>query len=208
MKKQLAFYFDSDSCSGCKTCQVACKDKHDLGPGNRWRRVYEISGGEWKKEGEAWIPEVFAYNLSMSCNHCEDPICLRVCPTAAITKRDDGIVLIDAERCMGCRYCEWACPYGSPQFDASTGRMGKCHLCHDYIDQGKVPVCVSSCPMRALDFGEYEALQEKYGDTPNIYPLPDPEITHPRMVVHPHHSHGLTDKWEPSISNTEEVSHG
>ncbi|HDR89951.1 MAG TPA: dimethylsulfoxide reductase subunit B [Bacteroidetes bacterium] len=206
--KQLAFYFDSQYCSGCKTCQVACKDKNDLGPGILWRRVYEIGGGTWKKEGKAWVPDIFAYNLSLSCNHCDDPICLRVCPTGAIEKREDGIVRIDQKKCMGCRYCEWACPYGSPRFDEEKGLMGKCDMCCDYIDQGKMPVCVSSCPMRALDFGRYEDLLEKYGDQENIYPLPDPEITRPRLIVHPHPAHGQGTNRNPHIINREEVGIG
>jgi len=206
--KQLAFYFDSQYCSGCKTCQVACKDKNDLGPGILWRRVYEIGGGTWKKEREAWVPDIFAYNLSLSCNHCDDPICLRVCPTGAIEKREDGIVRIDQKKCMGCRYCEWACPYGSPCFDEEKGLMGKCDLCCDYIDQGKIPQCVSSCPMRALDFGRYEDLLEKYGDQENIYPLPDPEITRPRLIVHPHPDHAQGRNKDPHIINREEVEIG
>lgn len=206
--KQLAFYFDSKYCSGCKTCQVACKDKNDLGPGILWRRVYEIGGGTWKKEGEAWVPDILAYNLSLSCNHCDDPICLRVCPTGAIEKRGDGIVRIDQKKCMGCRYCEWACPYDSPRFDEKKGLMGKCDMCCDYIDQGKTPVCVSSCPMRALDFGRYEDLLEKYGDHENIYPLPDPEITRPRLIVHPHPAHGQGTNRNPHIINREEVGIG
>jgi len=82
---------------------MACKDKHDLGVGLIWRRVYEISGGDWEKRGGAWIPHVFAYNLSIACNHCAKPVCKDVCPTAAITKRKDGIVMIDREKCMGFR---------------------------------------------------------------------------------------------------------
>ena len=78
MSEQYAFYFDSSSCSGCKTCQVACKDKNDLSPGVLWRRVYEITGGDWEKVGETWIPDLKSYHLSMSCNHCEDHICLKI----------------------------------------------------------------------------------------------------------------------------------
>jgi len=74
---------------------MACKDKHDLGVGLIWRRVYEISGGDWEKHGGAWIPHVFAYNLSIACNHCAKPVCKDVCPTTAITK------------CMCYRYREW-----------------------------------------------------------------------------------------------------
>ena len=67
---RLAFYFDSSTCSGCKTCQMACKDKNDLPVGQLWRRVYEVTGGSWKKDGAAWQQDIFAYNLSLSCNIC------------------------------------------------------------------------------------------------------------------------------------------
>ena len=88
-----AFFFDAASCSGCKACQAACKDKHELPVGLLWRRVYELVGGRWDREGEAWLPDVFAFNLSLACNHCEAPICAEVCPTGAMRRRDDGIVL-------------------------------------------------------------------------------------------------------------------
>jgi anaerobic dimethyl sulfoxide reductase subunit B (iron-sulfur subunit) len=200
--KRLAFYFDSSSCSGCKTCQMACKDKNDLGPGQVWRRVYEVTGGGWKKQGATWQQDVFAYNLSMSCNHCEDPICVKNCPTHALFKREDGIVQIDQNLCIGCKYCAWVCPYGAPQFNPQKGVMGKCDFCADYIDQGKNPSCVDSCPMRALDFGDHEELLEKYGPSDHIYPLPDPSITEPSICIKAHQNAANPN---PKVSNIEEV---
>lgn len=208
MKKQPAFYFDANACSGCKTCQVACKDKHDLDAGVHWRRVYEITGGEWEKQDGLWVSGIYAYNLSMSCNHCEEPICMFVCPTRAIVKRDDGIVLIDQNKCMGCHLCAWACPYDAPQFDSNSGRMNKCHFCYDYLDRGKRPVCVDSCPMRALDFGDYQELKDRYGDQGSIFPLPDPGITRPKFVINPHHQHEMTGRYDPEVTNMEEVKNG
>lgn len=199
---RLAFFFDSSTCSGCKTCQVACKDKNDLPVGQVWRRVYEVTGGGWKKTGTSWTQNVFAYNLSLSCNHCEDPICAKNCPTRAIQKREDGIVLIDQDSCIGCKYCAWACPYGALQFNPEKGVMGKCDLCADYVDQGKNPSCVDACPMRALDFGDYEDLLSKYGEPSHIHPLPDPTITRPSILVRPHRSAGGSDA---TVSNVEEV---
>lgn len=75
MPPQYAFYFDSSSCSGYKACQIACKDKHGLRVGILWRRVYEVTGGGWEQRGAAWIHDVFAYNVSLACNHCQRPIC-------------------------------------------------------------------------------------------------------------------------------------
>jgi len=199
---RLAFFFDSSACSGCKTCQMACKDKNDLPIGQVWRRVYEVTGGGWKQEGHSWVQDVVAYNLSIACNHCEDPVCANNCPTRAIRKREDGIVLIDQDSCIGCNYCAWACPYGAPQFNPDKGVMGKCDLCADYVDQGKNPSCVDACPMRALDFGEYDELLQRYGDSGHMYPLPDPSITQPSILVRPHQSAGGTGA---TVSNVEEV---
>ena len=204
MSKQFAFYFDSSACSGCKTCQVACKDKNDLPKGVRWRRVYEITGGNWKKDGNAWISEVNSYHLSMSCNHCEDPICLKSCPTVAIVKREDGIVIIDPERCMGCRYCEWACPYDAVQYNEQTGQMTKCDLCFDYLEEGQPPSCVASCPMRVLDFGEKEELKQKYEKEEHIFPMPDSKICKPAFLIKGHKD-AKQENYELKITNREEV---
>jgi anaerobic dimethyl sulfoxide reductase subunit B (iron-sulfur subunit) len=199
---RLAFYFDSSACSGCKACQMACKDKNDLPVGQNWRRVYEVTGGEWQKEGTAWRNDVFAYNLSISCNHCEDPICAHHCPTQALLKREDGIVQVDQNRCIGCKYCAWVCPYGAPQFNPVTGVMGKCDLCADYIDQGKNPSCVDACPMRVLDAGDYDDLVQKHGAPEHVHPLPDTSFTQPSIVLKSHPRAGGSN---PGVANTEEV---
>ncbi len=205
MIKQYAFYFDSNACSGCKACEMACRDKHDLAEGIRWRRVYEVAGGEWERKGEAVMPRLLAYNLSISCNHCEDPACVHACPTTAMQKRADGIVFVDPEKCMGCKYCAWACPYDAPKYDKSSGLMTKCDFCMDYIDQGKEPSCVAACPMRVLEFGELEELQEKYGEK-HVFPLPEETLTRPAFVLRRHHGMHKIDVDEFSLINKEEVS--
>ena len=92
-----AFRFDAAACSGCKACQAACKDRHNLPVGVLWRRVYEVTGGGWTRSGDTWTSDVFAYNLSISCNHCQQPVCVEVCPTRAMHKRADGIVVVDQD---------------------------------------------------------------------------------------------------------------
>ncbi|MDZ7741221.1 MAG: DMSO/selenate family reductase complex B subunit [Bacteroidota bacterium] len=205
MSKQLAFYFDSNSCSGCKACEMACRDKHDLPAGIRWRRVYEIAGGEWKQDKGINIPAVIAYNISLSCNHCEDPACVHACPTTAMQKRPDGIVFVDPEKCMGCKYCSWACPYDAPQYDKIAGIMTKCDLCRDYIDKGKEPSCVAACPMRVLGFGELKELKMIHAEE-HVYPMPDQSLTKPALAFRKHAHLSKAEKIEFTIVNKEEVA--
>ncbi len=204
--KQLAFYFDASGCSGCKTCQVACKDKYDAPMAVRWRRVYEVCGGDWIKKGQAWISNIQSYNVSMACNHCEEPVCMHSCPNKAITKNEQGIVLINYDRCMGCRYCEFTCPYGALQFDSSKKVMTKCTFCADYLEEGKPPSCVAACPMRVLDFGEKEELEARYGKNGEFFPLPEERFTKPALVVTPHNHSRKAGNTEFQIANKEEVS--
>ncbi len=190
MAKQLAFYFNADTCTACKVCQIACQDKNNLPAEIRWRRVLQYGGGSWVPDPNhktMLIPNnVFAYAVSTACMHCEKALCAEVCPAAAITKRDDGVVLIDQDKCIGCRYCEWACPYGAPQFDETAGVMTKCTFCEDLLAQGEQPACVAACVMRALDFGELDELRAKYGVVNAIEPLPEAEISQPALVLTPH----------------------
>ncbi|EBD3622992.1 dimethylsulfoxide reductase subunit B, partial [Salmonella enterica] len=150
MTTQYGFFIDSSRCTGCKTCELACKDYKDLTPDVSFRRIYEYAGGDWQEDNGVWRQNVFAYYLSISCNHCEDPACTKVCPSGAMHKRDDGFVVVNEEVCIGCRYCHMACPYGAPQYNAAKGHMTKCDGCHDRVAEGKKPICVESCPLRAL----------------------------------------------------------
>jgi len=205
MVRQYGFHFNAAACSGCKACQVACKDHNDLAGGLIWRRVYEVAGGGWEKTGGLWMPKVVAYNVSMACNHCEVVVCGLACPTKAIWKRDDGIVLIDDSRCIGCRYCEWACPYSAIRYDAATNLVSKCTFCVEEIDSGRPPACVTSCPLRALDFGDIDELRKKYGQVDRVVPLPDPEATKPALVITPHKDTAEAEKRGAEVINWEEV---
>ena len=186
---QLGFFIDVAKCTGCKTCQVACKDKNGLPVGVNFRRVSEYAGGRWtpvKGEPGAWQQDVFAYYVSVSCNHCATPACTEVCPTGAHAKRkEDGLVLIDNEQCIGCKRCAKACPYGAPQFNVTTRKMMKCNGCVDRLAQGKAPSCVEACPQRAIEFGDIDELRRKHGTVAGIAPLPDPRRTRPSLVIKP-----------------------
>ena len=189
MAKQMAFYFDASACANCKACQIACQDKNDLPADLRWRRVIQYAGGSWAPSPTApgvMTQTVFSYSVSLSCMHCENPLCVQVCPTTAMQKDENGIVSIDGDKCIGCRYCEWACPYGAPQFNEVAGTMSKCDMCQDLLAQGKNPACVDACVMRALKVGELEELQAQYGTVNAIEPLPSAEYTKPSLVITPH----------------------
>jgi anaerobic dimethyl sulfoxide reductase subunit B (iron-sulfur subunit) len=154
---QIGFYCDMNICTGCKTCQIACKDKNNLEAGILFRRVHTVEGGKF--------PHPWVYCLSVSCNHCEEPDCVKNCPMGAMYKREkDGIVMHDTEKCIGCKICVSSCPYGAPQLIEKEGKAAKCDFCADIIDRGEDPACVASCPMRALHYGDVEELRRKYGD--------------------------------------------
>ena len=173
---QIGFFIDVTKCIGCKTCVIACKDKNDLEVGRNFRRVYSFEEGTFPKPALS--------HISLSCNHCDVPTCIPNCPTTAIFKRkEDGVVLIDHDKCVGCRYCEWNCPYGAPQFNAELGKMTKCDTCVDLRLAGGEPVCVSSCPLRAIEFGPIEELREKYGTVSEIKGMPSASITKPNLVI-------------------------
>jgi len=201
---QYAFFVDSDACSGCKTCQVACKDRYDLPAGIHWRRVLEITAGDWTRKGGAWTNTVAAYNLSVACHHCLDPLCAGACPTEAIWKREDGLVLIDEARCTKCYKCRSACPYDAIRSDPVRG-VSKCHFCPDELAAGKPPVCVAACPNRALDFGDLEEIRRKHGTVSQVFPLIDPASARPALVVKPHRHAELVQARNPEVANWEEV---
>ncbi len=187
MSKQMAFYFDASACSNCKACQIACQDKNGLAPEMRWRRVVQYGNGSWVQKGQVMIPNnVYTYSVSFSCMHCENPACVSVCPTGAMTKRADGLVVINADQCVGCRYCEWACPYGAPHLNEAKGVMTKCDMCQDLLAKSENPACVDACVMRAIKFGELADLRAKYGNVNAIEPLPVASLTSPSIVITPH----------------------
>ena len=186
---QLGFVHNNVDCIGCRACEIACKDKNGLPPGPRFRRVQYIEGGVF--------PNVYAYKVNMSCNHCAQPACLPTCPTGAIFKRqDNGVVDIDSTLCIGCRRCEAACPYGAPQFDPTEGIVKKCNLCIDELEAGRKPYCVMACMMRVLDIGPVDQMDAGHFQTKAVGPndttvrqvknFANPELTNPSIRFVPH----------------------
>jgi len=206
VSRQYAFLVNSDACSGCKTCQVACKDKHDLPVGLHWRRVFEVTSGEWHRAGEAWASSVAAYHLSTSCHHCLNAVCIPVCPTDAITKSDTGLVLIDEGLCRNCHARELACPYGAIRFNPARNTTTKCDFCADLLDLGRPPACVAACPNRALDYGDLAELRRAHpSGVSQVFPLPPAAQAQPAVVILPHRHASLVQARAPEVSNGEEV---
>ncbi len=176
---QYGFLFDMNRCYACSACSIACKDWNDIDPGaEKWMTVYEWENGTF--------PNIRLHALAFPCAHCEDPVCMKACPNGAIYKEDEfGAVLVDQDKCQGCRKCYDACPYGSPKFasDAAGTKMSKCTMCVDRLAEGMQPICTLSCPLRAFDFGPLDQLIEKYGDVRYCEGMPDPAATKPAFLV-------------------------
>ncbi len=179
---QYGFFFDQSRCSGCHACAVACKNWHGLPPGAlKYLRVYEYEKGSF--------PNVRIHFQWVPCYHCEEPICATSCPCQAIYKEEKyGAVLIESERCDGCRICYEVCPYGAPVFesDETGAKAQKCTMCIDRLEAGEKPICVLACPTRALDFGPMDSLTARYGDRRDLEDMPSSLTTKPAVVFKPH----------------------
>lgn len=204
---QYGFYFDSTRCTGCKTCEMVCKDYNDLGLDILFRRVYDYEGGDWKLEDDgAWAQTVFAYHLTVSCNHCDSPACVANCPTGSMAKSEEtGLVYNDPSTCIGCGTCVKSCPYEAPRIDEQEGISRKCNGCNNRVAEGLDPVCVTACPMRALEFGPIETLRSKYGTLADLLPLPDSGATSPNLVLKSNSAAEVSNVGSGFIANPLEV---
>lgn len=147
MTKQYGFYFDAGRCIQCRSCEIACKITNKVETSIKWREVVETWSGKF--------PDVKRTFFSRSCMHCEEPACMTVCSPGAIYKREeDGIVLVDSEKCNGCGDCIAACPWHIPQV-GNNGKMQKCDYCTGF---GEPPACAVSCPAEALFAGPVDEL--------------------------------------------------
>jgi len=147
---QLGFVLDLDRCTGCAACVIACSTENSPAAGISWRTISTYNRQR--------LPDAPVLHYSLACNHCLDPACLAGCPAAAYSKDvTTGAVLIDRDRCIGCRYCGWVCPYDTPQFDAAAGVMEKCTFCRHRLEEGLEPACVVACPVEALAFEYVES---------------------------------------------------
>ncbi len=146
---QHGFHFDAALCIKCHACEIACKSWNEVEVGPRWREVVKIESGTF--------PNVQSMNVSMACMHCGDAPCQSACPVNAISKRaEDGIVMVDQDKCIGCGFCAWACPFNAPQLSATAGKMEKCNFCQTpglERPVGLPRACEEVCPTGAIKSG-------------------------------------------------------
>ncbi len=175
--RQWAYVIDLRRCDGCKKCTAACQETHSLPKDHEWIKVYDLVDEEGNKR---FFPRL--------CMQCENPPCLKVCPVRATFKNDEGVVLVNQHRCIGCRLCMAACPYEARYFNyndppkpaspianpmpefpvpAQKGTVGKCILCVHYTEVGKLPACVEACAMDALYIAELnsDVMTNRSGET-------------------------------------------
>lgn len=220
-----AVLIDLRKCMGCRGCQVACKQWNEL-PAVSTRNwgTYEnppdLSANTWTVVKFREIGENGTLKWLFSkwqCMHCVHPSCVTVCPTEALYKTEEGPVLYDKSRCIGCQYCATACPFSIPHFDWQKRMVSKCTMCVDRITNGLEPACVKTCPPGALDFGEREAIiaevnraeaggayvygRDEVGGTSWIYtsdvPFNDREFPAVGIAGYPTHSAGI---WASQIA--------
>jgi Fe-S-cluster-containing dehydrogenase component len=167
-ERRLGLVIDLDTCVGCQACVTSCKEWNT---GGHMAPLTDYAPYAGDVDG-VWFNRVHSYEYTTeaggrtvyfprSCLHCAEPACVTVCPTGASYKRgSDGIVLVDEDKCIGCKLCSWACPYGAREFDVDVGVMKKCTLCIDRIyndnlpEEDRVPACVAACPTSARHFGD------------------------------------------------------
>ena len=138
-----------DRCTGCFGCEVACKMENGVALGERWSKVFTVGPvGEY--------PDMTRYALPTMCQQCENAPCVSVCPTGASYRDGNNVVLVDKEKCIGCKYCMMACPYGVRSWNAAEKCAEKCTLCGHLTSQDKLPACVKSCAAGARFYGDLD----------------------------------------------------
>ncbi len=194
---KLGMVIDRKRCVGCDACAVACKQNNGTGPGIFWSSVHKYETGVFPTARLNYLPVL--------CNHCENPICADVCPVKATYIQDNGIVAVDADKCIGCRYCMVTCPYNVRFFVESgkneyfpgqgltsyekaahalhqTGTVEKCNFCVDRLNEGLLPACVQTCPAEARTFGD---LDDPNSDVAKLVALHDAKPLNPEFGTNP-----------------------
>jgi len=152
MGKRYGLVIDLERCIGCQTCTIACKLENDFEKGSGIK--VETVGGPHQDTPAGKYPNLSMHYIPRMCMHCEKPPCEDACPEGAISKREDGIVLLDEDLCTGCQVCISECPYDALVLDDGKNLVRKCSLCNHRVDQGLEPFCVMCCETEAIFFGD------------------------------------------------------
>ncbi len=164
------FIFDYSKCVGCHACMVACYAENNTKPPLSWRQV--------KHFNKQKLPLLGFVHLSIACNHCKDAPCVKSCPSGAYTfDTDTSAVIHNLEKCLGCKYCTWACPFDAPKYNPEIGLVEKCNFCNHRLKEGQIPACALNCPTGALSFGDIDEQE-----TPNAFGLSQRTI-YPRIRI-------------------------
>jgi Fe-S-cluster-containing dehydrogenase component len=216
--------YDTTRCIGCKSCVVACHEANDLPPDNRDDQLHDAPqalNDRTKNIIKLYKEDGRRSYVKQQCMHCIDPACVGACMIGALQKREYGIVTWDSDRCIGCRYCQVACPYNVPKFEweSASPRIIKCEMCNHRIAEGKVPACCEVCPRAAVVYGKYtdllEDAKQRLIDHPDrcvdkIYGMEDGGGTQVLYVSHlPFEKLGLPELGtEPVPSLNRQIQHG
>ena len=174
MSGPVAILIDTTRCIGCESCVAACKKANGLGPDRRWRGQEAVDGLSATRFSTVLRLPHERFVLQQ-CRHCVEPACVSACLVGAMQKTPEGPVIYDPDRCMGCRYCLVACPFGIPRYQWSEAvpRVRKCTMCYARLKQGKLPACVEACPEHATIFGTRDRLlaeaHRRLADEPRRY---------------------------------------
>ncbi|MEO5357602.1 MAG: 4Fe-4S dicluster domain-containing protein [Nitrospirae bacterium YQR-1] len=144
--KKWGMLIDSSKCIGCHSCTVACQNQNELPPRDNFNRIEEREYGKFPNFSRRFLP--------VQCQHCDNPPCVKVCPVGASYKRQDGVVMVDAQKCIGCKYCLLSCPYNVRVISEEYGHVHKCNFCIEMVLKGEKPACVTTCPMGVRVFGD------------------------------------------------------
>jgi DMSO reductase iron-sulfur subunit len=158
-KPKWGMLIDVSKCVGCHACRIACQNQNGLKVREYYNRIEEQESGEFPNYSRRFIP--------IQCQHCDNPPCVKVCPAGACYKRENGVVFVDREKCIGCKYCILACPYNAPIIQEDEEYMHKCTFCIEFVEKDGTPACVATCMTGVRVFGD----------------LNDPESEISRIVV-------------------------
>jgi len=153
---KLTIYIDPSKCMGCRSCEMACAIEHSMSK-DLFGTIQE------KPTPKPRLKVVVAdfFNVPMRCQHCEDAPCMKACPTGAISKTEEGFVVLNPNKCIGCLMCVMACPFGHPKYEPEYKVVLKCDSCVERVREGKPPACVEACPTGAMKFGRLSDILEE-----------------------------------------------